>query len=339
MVRILALASALAASAAVSGFVVPRHTQPATWVTSIMESYDTYHARYMALDCQDKHNTDFFTECCHPLKKNETLATARPAICDPANLPSGSSSAATPAKTNVAGSSSDDEEDCEDDDEGDDAEDDCEDDGDDTSSHSAAAVPQTTVQITSTVKAEPTSSSVKFAASSKVESTSIKVEPTTTKVEISSTPIAVSTKAVETASKAEPKTTEPATSKAPETTSAAPAKTTAAASVSSDGDGGFITGGLATFFDQDGAAGSCGKVNSDSTPLVAVQAQRMNSSLCGKRVLIENISNGKTVTAVVQDTCPGCQGDVNSLDLSHGAFDAIADEALGVVPIKWKFVD
>ncbi|KAI0035912.1 RlpA-like double-psi beta-barrel-protein domain-containing protein-containing protein [Vararia minispora EC-137] len=213
MVCITAFASALALVASVSGYVVPRQNPPSGWVTPIMENYADYHARYMALDCQNKHNTDFFTACCHPMKANETLATARAPECNPANL---------------------------------------------------LASPSTTTHKTSS-----------------------------------------------------------------------PASPTSTASSS----GAFIAGGEATFFDQGGAAGSCGNVNPDSAKIVAVQELRMSSSLCGKKVLIINTDNNKQVEATVADTCPTCQGNKNSLDLSHGAFDAIADEALGVVPIKWMFLD
>ena len=51
-----------------------------------------------------------------------------------------------------------------------------------------------------------------------------------------------------------------------------------------------------------------------------------------------NTQNGKSVVATVADQCPGCQGNPNSLDLSQGAFDAIADEAQGVVPIEYTYV-
>ncbi|BGP13810.1 hypothetical protein JCM10213_006357 [Rhodosporidiobolus nylandii] len=93
--------------------------------------------------------------------------------------------------------------------------------------------------------------------------------------------------------------------------------------------------GKATFFYQGGAAGSCGNYNSDSTYLVAVNAAQMNSGWCGRTVQITNNANGKTVTATVQDTCPGCS--YGSLDLSVGAFNAIGEESSGVLPISWTF--
>ncbi|KZV72796.1 hypothetical protein PENSPDRAFT_683372 [Peniophora sp. CONT] len=99
-----------------------------------------------------------------------------------------------------------------------------------------------------------------------------------------------------------------------------------------------ITGGEATFYFQGGVAGACGKVFPDSALIVAEQAGRFKASDCGRKVRITNTQNGKTVTATVEDKCPGCQGNPNSLDLSKAAFDAIASEAQGVVPISWVYL-
>lgn len=59
-----------------------------------------------------------------------------------------------------------------------------------------------------------------------------------------------------------------------------------------------------------------------------------NGSLCGKSVTITNTDNGKSVTVTVADECPTCDNS-NSIDLSTGAFDQIADESSGIVPISW----
>ncbi|PFH54304.1 hypothetical protein AMATHDRAFT_72811 [Amanita thiersii Skay4041] len=78
----------------VSGLVVPRSTAPAGWDDSL-EPYDTYHTRYLALDCQQKHGTPFFDECCHPLSATQSLETL-PSQCTPptattiANIPTAS---------------------------------------------------------------------------------------------------------------------------------------------------------------------------------------------------------------------------------------------------------
>jgi len=89
-----------------------------------LEPYNTYHTRYIALDCQDKHNTQFFTDCCHPLLATETLANNRKPYCDPSNsaAPASGTPASVPAalaSTPAPVDTDDSEEDCEDDDDSD----------------------------------------------------------------------------------------------------------------------------------------------------------------------------------------------------------------------------
>ncbi|GAA5938942.1 hypothetical protein JCM1841_002612 [Sporobolomyces salmonicolor] len=128
-------------------------------------------------------------------------------------------------------------------------------------------------------------------------------------------------------------------SKAPQQTQASFSSAASSSSISSAGSSGTTYTGVATFFYQEGAAGACGNVNSDSTPLVALQTAMYGSGqYCGKTVEITNTANGKSVTATVQDECPGCSS-ATSLDLSTGAFDQIGDEATGVLPITWHFTD
>ncbi|PWN42242.1 barwin-like endoglucanase, partial [Ceraceosorus guamensis] len=95
--------------------------------------------------------------------------------------------------------------------------------------------------------------------------------------------------------------------------------------------------GYATFFYQGGNAGHCGQVNDDNTPLVALTtAMYGGGNHCGKNVKITNKKNGKTVTAKVADSCPTCQ-TTQSLDLSVGAFQAIASLNDGQVEISWTW--
>ncbi|GAA5879297.1 hypothetical protein JCM16303_003155 [Sporobolomyces ruberrimus] len=134
-----------------------------------------------------------------------------------------------------------------------------------------------------------------------------------------------------------PKTT--TTTQAPAATSAAPI---VSASVSvGTGGGDWITGGKATFFYQEGGYGACGKKHLDSEKGVALQMARYGTSSnsnpdCGKTVIIKNNANGKTTEAQVWDACPGC-ANYNSLDLSVAAFDAIGDQATGVLDISWQW--
>ncbi|KAH9079528.1 plant expansin [Lactarius deliciosus] len=102
------------------------------------------------------------------------------------------------------------------------------------------------------------------------------------------------------------------------------------------------TGGQATFFYQNGVAGACGKVHSDDDLICAMDQLRYGdsgarSALCGQQVRITNTKNGKTVTVTVADDCPTCMNR-NSIDLSKGAFQAIASLDDGIAPIEWSFV-
>ncbi|KAB5596523.1 hypothetical protein CTheo_160 [Ceratobasidium theobromae] len=149
---------------------------------------------------------------------------------------------------------------------------------------------------------------------------------------------------------AEPETTPaPESSPAPETTPAptstkAPhssAAPTSSAAEGGNGGGETFSGGFATWFTQNGNAGACGDKHPDSDFIVAADYRRYGalnekSSLCGKKVHITNNNNGKTVVATVADACPTCTNE-NSLDLSTGAFNQIAEPAEGMVPITWYF--
>ncbi|KAM0751599.1 barwin-like endoglucanase [Meredithblackwellia eburnea MCA 4105] len=104
---------------------------------------------------------------------------------------------------------------------------------------------------------------------------------------------------------------------------------------------GPFTGGKATFYNQYGVAGACGKVNSDDALIVALQIDRYGSGSnnapdCGRTVVVTNTANGKSVVATVADACPGCENE-NSLDLSIGAFGKIGDYDTGVLSISWYF--
>jgi len=77
----------LALALRVSGLVVPRQSPPAGW-TSELENYGQYHTRYMALQCENKHGSQFFADCCHPLLSTQTLQNDRKPYCIPGSTPS-----------------------------------------------------------------------------------------------------------------------------------------------------------------------------------------------------------------------------------------------------------
>ncbi|CUA69457.1 hypothetical protein RSOLAG22IIIB_08473 [Rhizoctonia solani] len=108
------------------------------------------------------------------------------------------------------------------------------------------------------------------------------------------------------------------------------------------GSGETYTGGHGTYFYQNGVAGACGTVHSDSDYIVAVDYRRYGdlgkqSDLCGKKVLVTNTNNGKTVTCTVADACPTCDNS-SSLDLSEGAFKALAPLSDGLIPISYQVI-
>ncbi|GAA5831357.1 hypothetical protein JCM11251_003996 [Rhodosporidiobolus azoricus] len=115
---------------------------------------------------------------------------------------------------------------------------------------------------------------------------------------------------------------------------AAAASAKAAAAPSSS----VYSGGIATFFFQNGVAGNCGKVNSDSTPLVALPTRTYaGGKYCGQTVTIKRMDSGKTITALVADSCPTCEND-SCLDLSVGAFQGLGGTVSeGVFDIQWWF--
>ncbi|KAH8649883.1 RlpA-like double-psi beta-barrel-protein domain-containing protein-containing protein [Xylariales sp. PMI_506] len=101
--------------------------------------------------------------------------------------------------------------------------------------------------------------------------------------------------------------------------------------------------GVASFFFQNGNAGSCGEFHNDNDLIAALAygfdpvLNNPNNKYCGKQIHITNTQNGLSVVAKIADTCPTCATST-SLDLSRGAFDAIASESDGMVAVTWYFV-
>ncbi|GAA6036004.1 hypothetical protein JCM8097_005210 [Rhodosporidiobolus ruineniae] len=136
-----------------------------------------------------------------------------------------------------------------------------------------------------------------------------------------------------------PKTTTTTTSYAPKKTTtteqAAATKQAQSYSSSSSSSSGSTYSGTATYFYQNGVAGACGSVHSDSSYIVALQTSMYaGGSHCGQTVTITG--NGKTITAKVADECPSC-GSSGDLDLSEGAFKALSSLDAGVASITWSF--
>ncbi|KAJ3999133.1 hypothetical protein F5050DRAFT_1739769 [Lentinula boryana] len=300
----LSIATFVLLSAAVTapavGYVVPRKETPSTYAVGYLEDYQTYHARYLAIGCQYQHNNaTFFNACCHPMLATENLETARPSYCIPSTSASASASAAEATSTVTTPADGDNGDDSDDDDS-----DDCDDgDDDDSASSSAAFTPSVTSSFTSETTFSSTSTS-SFEPTTSSEST-----PT-------STPEAVQT-----------------------TTSSSSAQATPTSVDASTGSSEVFTGGHATFFYQNGNAGACGQVHSDSDFIVALDQTRYGNSgetsqYCGKTVSITGL--GKTVQATVADDCPTCDNQ-NSLDMSVGLFQSFTDTSVGEFDVTWFF--
>lgn len=284
-----ALASTLVRAAPIDARGPPRH-----WATGYLEDYDAYHLRYLALGCQNKHNTTFFDDCCHPLLATQSLSD-RPDYCTP-NATAIASASSYIASTSLYGPP--------------------------TTTATVTGADATTTCTTD----EATTTPATTPAAAATTPTTTKAAPTTT----TDTPKAVY---------AEPTTTKTTTTQAYVAPTTQAAATTTKAS-SSGGGSGTQTGGYATYFYQGGAAGACGNYHSDSDYIIAIDSAwwpDMGSSVsqyCGRWITVQNTNNGKTVTAQVADVCPSCVNG-NSLDLSVGAFTAIASTGDGMVPINW----
>lgn len=283
-----ALVALAALSTVIGAPILPRQTPPAGWNSDVLESYEVYHARYLAIGCQNKHDTQFFDDCCHPLKQGETLENNRPSYCSPGANPSSSLSdipsntlLAEPSSSPAPGSGDDDCE--EDDDSYDDGDDDCEDEPSSSPAYGPSSTPSTPAP---SENPQPT--------------------PTPTP-----TP-----------------TPEPSPSSSTDNASPSP-------SPAQDNTSGSEThtGGDLTWFTQNGVAGACGTVHSDSDFIAALDSATYGdtgsqSSYCGKTIRIT--WQDKSVDVVVADACPTCSGP-SSVDLSEAAFQALAPLSTGLL--------
>ena len=343
---LLALSSCLAATAAP---LAARATPPKGWIQSILEPYNEYNTRYLRVGCHKQHHTQFFKDCCSPMKVGETLEKNRKPECVVTyTAPAPSAPAPVQAKPTTAPvvdaatdaaeaeAEEDDLEECDDEDdvveEDDDeecaADTDSDDEEDEEADDEEDCEDEEEAEPTALPTAQPTSapkpSSAPEPSSSTPKPSSPAPEPTS-----SATPAPTSAEAPTSSSKP-PATTTKESSSSPKPTEAP----------ESDDEETF-TGGQATFYDQNGNAGACGNFRKDSDLIVAMDYRfygplNKKSDFCGRKVVITNTDNGKTVTATVEDACPSCKNK-NSLDLSRGAYNAIGAEEKGILPIKWHF--
>ncbi|PBK78224.1 hypothetical protein ARMSODRAFT_31185 [Armillaria solidipes] len=334
------------------GFHHVARSKPADYAEGYLEAYDVYHARYLAIGCQNQHNTQFFDDCCHPLLATETVAANRPAYCAVNATASASVSASASSSASAVVATPTDTSD-------DSGDDDCD---DEDSSSSSDYVPATTSSSSSSSFSQPTSaftseasssssfsdsssssssdsssssfsdsSSPSFSSSSFSSSSSVSVTQDSTPTP---DPTPSSTQEQNTEAQKNTQTQEAPSSSSSSETAQSTGTSNASSGSSSSSGGTFYSGGVGTFYYQYGVKGSCGDVHADSDKIVAISAIVMNSSLCGKTITLTNTANGKTVDAVIADTCPGCYAGGASIDCSTGTFDALADESDGTFPGK-----
>lgn len=309
------IALATVASFAVAAPVEKRGA-PAGWAYGYLEDYQTYHVRYLALKCYEHHDTDFFQSCCRPMLSTENLKDNRASYCVPSKedtayvVSSLSAQAAGGAATSTASADKEVESEY------------CE----SEESASVASAPVTSSWVAASTSAAAASASP--AAQSKAAVEYIAPAPSSSST-TSSTPAWTP---------APTTSTTPAWTPAPQ-----PTTTQQAQPQQNNNNGQSFNGGYATFFYQGGNAGACGQVHSDWDMIVAIDHEKWGSAsfgsgsdTCGRWLTVTNTQNGKSVVAMVADVCPTCANG-NSLDLSQGAFNAIASESQGQVPISWHW--
>jgi len=288
-----------AAVSLVNGAAILRSTPPSGWVSANHENYGDYHTRCLAIGCQNKRNTQFFDDCCHPMKKGETLEKDRKPYCRPGNntsTPATLSSSPPPVNVAEPSSSTPRPTSSPDGDYGND--------GDDDDDGSCEEDPEHSTDVPPSAPS-PTSTSSESPNLSPTPDPSPVPSPT-------------------------PSPAQPSSS----TDDPEPSPTTG-------GGSDLHTGGVATWFSQNGVAGACGTVHSDNDFIAALDYRSYGdlgaeSSYCGKQIRVT--WQGKTVDVIVADACPTCSNSA-SVDLSKAAFGALADPTVGELDdISWETI-
>ncbi|KAF7349686.1 Non-Catalytic module family EXPN protein [Mycena sanguinolenta] len=111
-------------------------------------------------------------------------------------------------------------------------------------------------------------------------------------------------------------------------------------SSSSSGSSGTSSGGIdgiATYYDPNGGYGACGSILQNTDYIVALGPNDWDSGAhCGQTVTVQY--SGKSVQVVVQDLCPGCQGD-HGIDLTEPAMNTLDTNYIfdGKISVVWNF--
>ncbi|THX31145.1 barwin-like endoglucanase [Aureobasidium pullulans] len=91
--------------------------------------------------------------------------------------------------------------------------------------------------------------------------------------------------------------------------------------------GGNTSGGQCSFTEYTLPSGVYGTALSDSN--------WSNAANCGACVSVKG-PNGKSITAMITDQCPGC--GTNHLDLYENAFTQLAAKSAGIINVSWDYV-
>ncbi|KAJ7312238.1 RlpA-like double-psi beta-barrel-protein domain-containing protein-containing protein, partial [Mycena albidolilacea] len=90
----------------------------------------------------------------------------------------------------------------------------------------------------------------------------------------------------------------------------------------------------ATWYDPNGNYGACGAPMQNSDFIVALSSAHYHSGAhCWQHLDVEY--NGHHIDVTIGDLCPGCGTD--DIDLSEGAFAALASLGTGRIPVQWHF--
>ncbi|KAF7372877.1 Non-Catalytic module family EXPN protein [Mycena sanguinolenta] len=95
--------------------------------------------------------------------------------------------------------------------------------------------------------------------------------------------------------------------------------------------------GIATYYDPNGGYGACGNILQNSDYVVALGPNDWaGGSHCGQTVTVQYA--GRSVNVVVQDLCPGCQGD-HGIDLTEPAMGTLDGNYIndGHINVVWNF--
>ncbi|KAJ7622231.1 RlpA-like double-psi beta-barrel-protein domain-containing protein-containing protein [Roridomyces roridus] len=94
--------------------------------------------------------------------------------------------------------------------------------------------------------------------------------------------------------------------------------------------------GIATYYDPNGGFGACGNVLTNDMFVAALNpGDYASGAHCGRTISVQY--QGRTVNAVVQDLCPGCQGD-HGIDLTEPAMSTIDSNYIfdGHIAVTWN---